>query len=43
MGERRGRSSSGHRIREAMKDDGSCGPLGGKGKIVADVTGKCTD
>jgi hypothetical protein len=38
MGERRSRSSSGHRIREAMKDDGSCGPLGGKGKIVG-VTG----
>jgi transposase-like protein len=24
----------GHRIREAMKDDGSAGPLGGEGKIV---------
>src|SRR6266851_4202692 len=24
----------GHRIREAMKDDGSSGPLGGQGKIV---------
>jgi transposase-like protein len=24
----------GHRIREAMKDDGSSGPLGGEGKIV---------
>src|SRR4051794_13644894 len=24
----------GHRIREAMKDDGSFGPLGGEGKIV---------
>src|SRR5205814_9631138 len=24
----------GHRIREAMKDDGSSGPLGGPGKIV---------
>src|SRR5207249_5057828 len=24
----------GHRIREAMKDDGSTGPLGGSGKIV---------
>src|SRR5260370_31213757 len=29
----------GHRIREAMKDDGSSGPLGGPGKIVeADET-----
>jgi hypothetical protein len=39
MDEPCGRSSGGHRIREAMKDDGSCGPLGGKGKIVG-VTGR---